>query len=116
MDFISDMLNCDVGQLRPIDDTLLQQEVARISACSKEKEKDLKCNKCGVGFSHAKSLSRHLKNGCSKQQFICSDCGKTYEKKSISYETQRTWEMCKTETKHGCCRKFKEFDVLKVRN
>lgn len=82
MDFISDMLNCDVGQLRPIDDTLLQQEVARISACSKEKEKDLKCNKCGVGFSHAKSLSRHLKNGCSKQQFICSDCGKTYEKKA----------------------------------
>ena len=89
MDFIADMLNCDVDQLRPIDDTLVQQEAERIDPFSADNSHELKCKKCGVRFLHMKSLKRHLRNNtCSKQQFICQNCGKVYEK--LAYLTRHT--------------------------
>ena len=88
MDYFSDLLGCDVTELKHIDDFRLQNEIARLSAEVKE---TFKCNKCDAKFSYAKTLNKHLKNStCSKTNFICQNCGKVNKKEAfLASHTQR---------------------------
>ena len=84
MELISDMLNCDVDQLRAIDDGAVQKEAERLSATLTKDGQTFSCQKCNARFTAAKSLKRHIKEErCKKNNFICQNCGKTYEKRAF---------------------------------
>lgn len=83
--FLARLLDCDLNQLPSIDEHRLQNEITRLATSASSSNHKYVCNKCNATFSHAKSLSRHLKkNSCSNIQksFICQNCGKTYRKEA----------------------------------
>ena len=85
IEFLSDLLNCDVNQLRTIDDASVQNEIARLTESVADDKQPFKCNNCETRFGSVKTLNRHLKkNTCSNgKRFICQNCGKTYEKQAF---------------------------------
>ena len=84
--FMSDVLDCDVNGVHPVDDAMLQTEIARLNAEVSENNQNFACKNCGVSFSHAKSLRRHEReNRCAKAKprLICQNCGKSYQKQAF---------------------------------
>ena len=50
IEFLSDLLNCDVNQLRTIDDASVQNEIARLTESVADDKQPFKCNNCETRF------------------------------------------------------------------